>query len=126
MRSLLIKQPWIDLILDGAKTWELRGSRTRIRGPIALIQSGSGQVVGTCEVVDVKGPLSLAELRRTTALHCVPASSLRAGMRYKNTFAWVLSGARRSPTPVKYDHPPGAIIWVKLDQSVQRRIRRQT
>ena len=37
MRGLLIKQPWIDLILDGAKTWELRGSRPSIRGPFALI-----------------------------------------------------------------------------------------
>jgi hypothetical protein len=46
MIGLLVKQPWIDLILRGVKTWELRGSRTKASGRIALIQSGTGTVVG--------------------------------------------------------------------------------
>ena len=25
--ALLIRHPWIDMILDGKKTWEIRGSR---------------------------------------------------------------------------------------------------
>ena len=52
MKALLIKTPWIDKILDGKKTWEIRGSATKIRGRIALVQSGSGTVVGICELVD--------------------------------------------------------------------------
>jgi hypothetical protein len=46
MRALLIRHPWIDMILDGKKTWEIRGSRTAIRETIGLIPSASGTVVG--------------------------------------------------------------------------------
>ena len=38
IRGLLTKQPWIGTILAGSKTWEIRGSSTEVRGPIALIQ----------------------------------------------------------------------------------------
>jgi hypothetical protein len=47
MIGLLAKQPWIGLILRGVKTWELRGSRTKACGQIALIQSGAGTGVLT-------------------------------------------------------------------------------
>ncbi|MEC7583714.1 MAG: ASCH domain-containing protein [Planctomycetota bacterium] len=53
MKGLLVKQPWIDKILSGKKTWELRGSATRNLGKIALLESGSGLVVGTCDLVAV-------------------------------------------------------------------------
>lgn len=42
MKEPLIKSPWIDYIFDGRKTWEIRGSNTKIRGSVALIKSGSG------------------------------------------------------------------------------------
>lgn len=38
IRGLILKSPWIDLILDGRKTWEIRGSNTLVRGHIALIK----------------------------------------------------------------------------------------
>lgn len=41
MNGLLIRRPWIDLILDGYKTREIRGMPTRIRGTIGLIASRS-------------------------------------------------------------------------------------
>ena len=68
MKGLIIRQPWVGKILRGAKAWEIRGFQTKIRRPIALIQSGTGTVVGVCDVVDVHGPLSLEELRRTKVL----------------------------------------------------------
>jgi hypothetical protein len=42
----LIRKPWIDLILEGSKTWEIHGTATGNRGRIALIQSGTGTVIG--------------------------------------------------------------------------------
>lgn len=54
MKGLVIKQPWIDYILSGNKIWEIRSTNTNIRGKIELIQSGSGLVVGSCEIVDSK------------------------------------------------------------------------
>jgi hypothetical protein len=124
MNALLIRQPWIDKILRGEKRWELRGSRTKVRGLIALIQSGTGTVVGTCELVDVERPLSLAELRRSTARHRVPANRFNNRLSYPKTYAWVLRGARRLHKPVRYEHPAGAVIWVNLSSRVATAIRR--
>jgi hypothetical protein len=41
----------------GKKIWEMRKSTCRLRGPVALIRKGSGQVVGVTEVVDSLPPL---------------------------------------------------------------------
>ena len=68
----MIRPHWIDLILKGTKTWEIRGSRTTARGTIGLIPSGSGTIVGVCEVVDCLGPLSARSFRLNAA---------KAGMR---------------------------------------------
>lgn len=115
---LILKEP-LDKILAGTKTWEIRGKPTARRGPIALIESKSGNVVGTCDIVDVFGPLTLAELRR---------NARRTGFRpkelgYATTYAWVMHNARRLPEPVPYRHPPGAVIWVRLETSVLHRLR---
>ena len=124
MKGLLIKQPWIGKILAGSKTWELRGSSTKIRGTIALIESGSGTVVGVCELEGVDGPLTLSRLRRSKAKHGVPASRFRDGPPYPKTYAWVLKDARALAKAVPYEHPLGAVIWVNLKPAVVQKIRR--
>jgi hypothetical protein len=112
--GLQIRKEWLDQILAGTKKWEIRGSTTARRGPIALIQSKSGHVVGTCDVIDVVGPLSLAELRRNASLAGFRADELY----YQTTYAWVLGNARRLSKPVPFRHPQGAVIWVKLEPAV--------
>jgi hypothetical protein len=62
--GLLIRVPWIDKILDGAKTWEIRGSHTSKEGRIGLIESGSGTVVGVAELVGVVGPVVRQNISR--------------------------------------------------------------
>lgn len=39
MQGLITKPMWADMILSGAKTWEIRGSRTHKRGTIGIIKS---------------------------------------------------------------------------------------
>jgi hypothetical protein len=121
-RALLIREPWVDLILDGRKTWELRGSRTSIRGRIALIKAGFGMIVGTCELVDAVGPLTKAELLRNKALHAVPTELIVGSRRYAETYAWVLRKPRRLATPIRYAHPPGAVIWARLSKAEVRTV----
>ena len=116
MDGLLIRSPFNEEILSGIKTWEIRGSNTRKRGIIALIRAGSGLIVGTCELVDVQGPLTLAEMRRNTARHRIPAAYLRDSLPYVRTFAWVLRDAKPLKKSVPYEHPSGAVIWVKLPE----------
>lgn len=43
MKALTIIQPWASLIVDGLKTWEMRGWWTSYRGPLA-IHAGRGKL----------------------------------------------------------------------------------
>ena len=110
MRALIIKQPWIDYILEGKKTWEIRSCKTNIRGQIELIQSGSGLVVGSCNIIDCK-ELTLKEYSNNVDKHNILEIKT---LPYKKTYAWVVSDAIRFDKPRKYKHPQGAIIWVNL------------
>jgi len=115
--GLLIRKEWLDLILSGHKTWEIRGNATKTRGRIALIESGSGTVIGTCELADVVGPLGEKELKSNASKLGVRPDVIR-GTPYRTTYAWVLRSVHRLPRPVPYTHPAGAVIWVKLSPDV--------
>lgn len=124
IRALLIRHPWVDMILDGKKTWEIRGSRTAIRGTIGLIPSGSGTIAGVCEIVECVGPLSADVFRKNAMKAGMRPSEARLGW-YRNTYAWVLAKPRYLVKPVPYKHPSGAVIWVNLGGNVERAIREQ-
>lgn len=113
MDGLIIKKKWLDLILAGKKTWEIRGSATKARGKIALIESGTGTIVGEATLIDVVGPLSKQDLLNNSKKHQVDPADIKAGIRYRKPHAWILRGARRYRKPKPYQHPHGAVIWVK-------------
>ncbi|NIO38677.1 ASCH domain-containing protein [Candidatus Bathyarchaeota archaeon] len=94
MQGLIIKEPWITYILEGRKTWEIRGGNCRIRGRIGLVRSDSGLVVGTAKIADSLGPLSDEKMRANISRHCIPLRDLAAVRnRYKNIYAWVPANA---------------------------------
>ncbi|MFG1371468.1 hypothetical protein V5F32_04755 [Xanthobacter oligotrophicus] len=113
-RGLIIREPWISCILDGGKTWELRGSRTAIRGRIGLIASGSRNVIGAVDLVDVVGPLDRETLSNTVDRHRVQLDWPTGHLPYFSVFAWVFENPERFTTPKPYVHRPGAVIWVRL------------
>ncbi|WP_394035072.1 ASCH domain-containing protein [Xanthobacter albus] len=113
-RGLIVREPWISLILDGGKTWELRGNRTTIRGRIGLIASGSGKVIGAVDLVDVVGPVDREILSRTVDRHQIQIDWQAERLPYSSVFAWVLREPQRFATPRLYVHRPGAVIWVRL------------
>lgn len=121
-KGLVIKSPAIDKILLGIKTWEMRSKSTQVRGPIALIKKGSGQIVGIANLVDVKGPLSQQEKLDTIDKHQISISRLNSNETDKWNTAWVLENAKPLITPVNYQHPSGAVIWVNLDQHAQENL----
>jgi hypothetical protein len=122
-RGLVIRKPYVDWILAGKKTWEIRGSATKVRGRIALIAGGTGTVVGTCELVDVRGPLKSADLKANARKLNVTQAEM-SGPRYygDHTYAWVLTAIRRLRTPIRYRHPSGAVIWVTLTSGVATKV----
>jgi ASCH domain len=121
LRALLIRRPWIDMILDGQKTWEIRGARTSVRGRIGLIASRSGTVIGVCDLVDCVGPLTAEEFRKNAKKAGMRPSEAKLGS-YRQTYAWVLYMPRLLKQPVPYRHPSGAVIWVRLNGRVERKV----
>lgn len=119
-KALVIREPWISMILRGEKTWEMRSTAVSIRGSIALIRSGSGQIVGIANLVGCQGPLSDDEISIYEPFHRVPASEIR---NWK--YAWKLEHCRALPMPVSYRHPKGAVKWVTLDEVTRDELSRQ-
>jgi hypothetical protein len=114
MKALIIKSPWIDMIFEGKKTWEIRGFNTKTRGTIALIKSGSGMIYGEIDLLESK-ELSLTDYQQNRRFHGV-ASEAAGELPYKRTYAWVFDKPRIYKEPVPYKHPMGAVIWVRLTE----------
>ena len=112
MKGLLIKEPWIDLILRGEKTWEIRGSNTKIRGEIHLIKSTTGKIFGSVQLVDV---IELDEDTYFNSVHKHQIKDHNRTMPYKKTYAWVFENPVLFEEPIPYQHPQGAVIWVNLE-----------
>lgn len=122
MKALVVDEPWIGLILQGKKTWEMRSRRTHHRGMAALIRKGSGRVVGITHVIGCHGPLSADVLATNAARHRVPAEVFRSGSSVAWNIAWELDRSAALPFPVPYAHPLGAVVWVDLDESATAQI----
>lgn len=110
MDCLIIKKEFLDKIFSGHKTWEIRGSKTHKRGKIGLIQSGSGTIVGECELIGCSDELTIEHFLANKDKH----QSSNNSLSYKKTYAWILKNAKKYEKPIKYKHPLGAIIWVKV------------
>jgi hypothetical protein len=122
-RGLMIREPWISQILMKRKLWELRGFPTKIRGPLALIWSGSGLILGECQLDDCVGPVDFETLVESGSLSSMERSEIERDGRppyvaddnvTSKTFAWVVSSPILYPSPVAYNHPSGAITFVDL------------
>ena len=108
---LVVKNPWVDLILDKKKTWEIRGEATQQRGLIHLALSGAGgRIVGQCHITD-SFAIDKDELANHFSKHQISDLSV---ISYRRPHVWVLSKARRYKKPFVYAHPQGAIKWVKV------------
>ena len=113
-KGLIIKEPWIDLILNGKKTWEIRNKNTLYRGKVYLIKSGSSKIFGECTLINSQN-ISFNEFLENTDKHMVKDLSLLKYDRNK-LFAWILVNPKLYEKPISYTHPKGAIVWVDLDK----------
>lgn len=109
---LLIKQPWIGLILDGRKSLEIRSQACNKRERIYLAESGGGGIVlGSVELVRCLGPLRRDEWTSRATEHCVAGDKLPYGCF---TYAWEMRKPIRFSTPVPYHHKQGVVVWAKV------------
>ena len=120
MKAIIIREPWISLILNGFKTWEMRNIATHYRGPVGLIRAGSGLVVGAANLIATHGPFSAQELMATRRLHQVPVENFYKDGKQKWRYAWELDSAVPLSAPVHYHHRSGSVIWVTLlDETIR-------
>lgn len=114
-RALIVQEHWCALILQGAKPWELRTSKTNYRGPFGLIKSGTGHIFGKAELVDSLDALTDEELHLFADKHKV-SSINEIGNKWR--FPWVVRNPVIFRRPVFYKHPLGAVIWVRLSDEM--------
>ena len=109
-RGLIIKKEWLDRIFDNGKVWEMRSKPTNIRGRIGLIESGSGMIIGEATLVDCFRPTNFARCA------CKGKHQIEDSRLFKRwPYAWVLEKTKHYDKPRPYDHPQGAVIWVRLN-----------
>ena len=109
---LIIQEPWIDLILDGRKTLEIRGKpckKQRERIYVAL-SGGGGIILGSVEFVRCHGPLSSSQWESMAQQHCVGGGKLPYG---SSTYAWEMRSPIKFEEPVRYEHKQGIVVWAK-------------
>ncbi|TKB20421.1 MAG: ASCH domain-containing protein [Mesorhizobium sp.] len=126
MKALIVREPWIDLILDGHKTWELRTQPTSIRGRIALIRKGSQEIEGVVKLVDVLPRLSPSGLADSVEFHCVPSDKHQEVMHAGWLTPWVVVDPRRFSSPIPFTRPSGAVTWVDLDVQAIRAVQQNS
>lgn len=114
-KGLIIREPWIDLIFDEKKPWEIRGSNTKIRGEIALIKSGTGLVHGTVILTNCFA-ITQEAFDQGRDNHRIPETFVNP---YKQRYVWELRAPKRFKHPIPYHHPQGAVIWVNLKEAIQ-------
>ena len=105
-RILVLKWPWLELILLRRKTIEVRGVAFR-RGRYFL--GFKRNVYGWVEFGDPMRIASVEQWHELRHLHRVESPSLL----YKRTFGCPIRRAQALGTPVPFTHPKGAVGIVK-------------
>ena len=123
MKALIVRDPWIGLILSGAKDWEMRRRGIALRGTFALVRGGSGLVLGVAELVDALPPLSREAFDAAEARHGIAGARRDEAFALGWTVPWVVADARALTEPVPYRHPRGAVTWVNLSPDEAARVR---
>ena len=110
---LLIRQPWLELILSGEKTWEVRSMPTNIRHRILLAEPGTGLCSGQAIIDDVM-KIERADFASYANLHQARSPEGYAIIdKYASIYAWQLRDVTRLSVQRPFKHPQGAVKWVK-------------
>jgi hypothetical protein len=124
-RGLIIKEEWLNKILQGRKTMELRKKPNLQLGLIALIKKGSGKIYGIAEIVESIGPMSFDEFRSRAHEHAVELEMLREIFEMGWKHGWCLKNIVPLKSPVGYIHTRGVMSQVILDPGAIEALSRQ-
>ena len=136
--ALIVKKRLSNKILDGDKTWELRGNQIRKRGRALIAEAGAkGLIVGEvrvrqCVLVGLRvrsrsrrgevsymyrapalQPERLFTLPLNFGRHCLTEAEV-SGIRYPTVYAWCMESPVRYPQPVRFNHVLGCTQWAPV------------
>lgn len=108
---LVVKPQWLDMLLSGEKTIEIRSSACRkpIGTHIYLSASRTQQVSGRAVFAGCDGPLSRAAWDELRGGHRVDGDPM-----YTRSYAWIFRDPVRFDPPIAYRARKGAIVWRKF------------
>lgn len=116
MYGLIIKKKWLDLILSGKKTFEIRGTRTSHKHEkIALIESVTGRLRGYAVIDDCIQILGEKPWESIRERACVPWNYITLKAHYRKPCAWMLNNVEKEHKIIHVKRPTGSVIWVNLD-----------
>ena len=111
---MIVHAHWIDLILSGTKSLEIRSQNIQKTERIALATTKPYVLIGDVELVNSTN-ISHDRFKAHAHFHCVDKNQQAAVIgQYKTIYAWQLRLPRRYETPIEYRYSPGQVIWVKL------------
>ncbi len=120
--ALIIHREYAEKILNGEKKWELRKRPTKKRGKIYIMSKG--KVLGSVEIIDVKGPFTVKELEKHYDKHRASREDMEKISQGKKLYALVLRNPRKLRKEVKLKYKRGARVWRKLSREEIREIRK--
>ena len=100
----MLRPPWLDYVLDGNKTMELRGRKSR-NGMVWL--GYDSKIYGRADITSAVS-LTAEEFRAREAEHRWPAD---LEIPYRNPWGLLLENVVKLPAPIPYWRPPCAIGW---------------
>ncbi|CAK8986213.1 Uncharacterized protein SCF082_LOCUS462 [Durusdinium trenchii] len=103
-RVMVVKEPWLQLLLDGSKTMEIRGCKSR---PGFVWIAAKGSVYGHATIIESL-VLTPEEFRAREAEHRWPANRT---LPYERLCGLRLTDVGKLPTPIPYWRPPAAVGW---------------
>ena len=110
---LVVKDPWITMLVEGTKTMEIRGFRCKKQKGerVHFSKSGTGTIIGSARFVESVYFESEEEMRAEEGKHCVPSTSK---VPYKKIHGWVFADAKKMH-PIKYNVKRGSVVWRKYE-----------
>ena len=105
-RILILQPVWLDLILAGDKTMEIRGSSLR---PGKYFLGCKKQILAVAHLGLPRRITTVEKWVELRPLHCVASDELP----YKRTFGLPIMSVHRVSAAIPYAHPRGAISIVK-------------